>query len=155
ARAGINIIDASHSNGGTAYAAVAAPGDVHPYIYRTTDYGRSWTKIVAGLPDEGLVRVVREDPVKPNLLYAGTVTGAWVSFDRGNHWQSLQINLPHTVVSDIAIHDNDIAISTYGRGLWVMDDVRLSATRNRQSLRAVRRICTRLKRRTASAGTTI
>ncbi len=123
ARAGINIIDASHSNDGTAYAAVGAPGDVHPYIYRTTDYGRSWTKIVSGLPDEGLVRVVREDPVKPNLLYAGTVTGAWVSFDRGNHWQSLQINLPHTVVSDIAIHDNDIAISTYGRGLWVMDDV--------------------------------
>ena len=78
---------------------------------------------MSGLPDDGLVRVVREDPIASNLLYAGTVTGAWVSFDRGDHWQSLQLNLPNTVVSDITIHRNDLAISTYGRGLWVMDDV--------------------------------
>lgn len=123
ARAVVNIIDASHTNGAVAYAAVNAPGDPHPYIYRTDNFGRSWAKIVAGLPEDGLVRVVREDPVASNLLYAGTVTGAWVSFDRGDHWQSLQLNLPNTVVSDITIHRNDLAISTYGRGLWVLDDV--------------------------------
>jgi hypothetical protein len=122
-RAGVAILDASHSDAGVAYAAVNAPGDVHPYIYRTRDFGKSWTKIVNGLPAEGVVRVVREDPVSPNLLYAGTVTGAWVSFDSGDHWQSLQLNLPTTVVSDIAIHKNDLAISTYGRGFWIMDDV--------------------------------
>lgn len=122
-RAGIGVIDASHHDAGVAYASVTAPGDAHPYIYRTTDSGAHWTKIVAGLPDDALARVVREDPVDPNLLYAGTVTGAWVSFDRGDHWQSLQLNLPTTVVSDIAIHDNDLAISTYGRAFWVLDDV--------------------------------
>ncbi|MGI8509320.1 MAG: WD40/YVTN/BNR-like repeat-containing protein [Gemmatimonadaceae bacterium] len=123
ARAVVNIIDASHSNDAVAYAAVNAPGDSHPYIYRTADFGKSWTKIVTGLPDNGLVRVVRVDPIAPNLLYAGTVTGAWVSFDRGDHWQSLQLSLPNTVVSDITVHRNDLAISTYGRGLWVLDDV--------------------------------
>jgi hypothetical protein len=123
ARAGVEIIDASHKDPAVAYAAVSAPGDSHPYIYRTTDFGKSWSKIVTGLPDDGLVRVVREDPVAPNLLYAGSVTGAWVSFDRGDHWQSLQLNLPTTVVSDIAVHGSDLAISTYGRGFWIMDDV--------------------------------
>jgi photosystem II stability/assembly factor-like uncharacterized protein len=123
ARAVVNIVEASHTNVAVAYAAINAPGDLHPYIYRTTDFGRSWTKIVNGLPDDGLVRVVREDPVASNLLYAGTVTGAWVSFDRGDNWQPLQLNLPNTVVSDIAVHRNDLAISTYGRGLWVLDDV--------------------------------
>ncbi len=123
ARASIAIIDASHTDPAVAYAAVNAPGNSHPYIYRTRDHGTSWTQIVNGLPDEGVVRVVREDPMSPNLVYAGTVTGAWVSFDAGDHWQSLQLNLPTTVVSDIAIHKNDVAISTYGRGLWVMDDI--------------------------------
>jgi len=123
ARAVVNIIDASHKNGAVAYAAVNAPGNSQPYIYRTVDFGRSWTKIVSGLPNDALVRVVREDPVASNLLYAGTVTGAWVSFDRGDHWQPLQLNLPNTIVSDITVHRNDLAISTYGRGLWVMDDV--------------------------------
>ncbi len=122
-RALIDAIDASHTTAGVAYIAVRAAGDWHPYIYRTTDFGKSWTKIVSGLPDDAPVRVVREDPVAANLLYAGTVTGAWVSFDRGDHWQSLQLNLPSTVVSDITVHGNDLAISTYGRALWIMDDV--------------------------------
>ncbi len=121
--AAINIIDASHRQDGTAYAAVAAPGDAHPYIYRTTDFGKRWSKIVDGLPTEGQVRVVREDPIASNLLFAGTVSGAWVSFDRGDHWQSLQLNLPSTVVSDMTVHENDLDISTYGRGLWIMDDI--------------------------------
>lgn len=123
ARASVEMIDASHHEGGTAYAAAAVAGEDHPYIYRTSDFGKSWTKIVTGLPDDALVRVVREDPVAAKLLYAGTVTSAWVSLDKGDHWQSLQSNLPNTVVSDIAIHGNDLVISTYGRGLWIMDDV--------------------------------
>lgn len=123
ARAAVDAIDASHSNDAVAYAAVRAAGDAQPYIFRTADYGKTWTKIVSGLPGDALVRVVREDPVTPNLLYAGTVTGAWVSFDRGDHWQSLQLNLPNTVVSDMTVHGNDLAISTYGRALWIMDDV--------------------------------
>jgi photosystem II stability/assembly factor-like uncharacterized protein len=122
-RAGVVTIDASHRDAAVAYAAVNVPGDLRPYIYRTTDFGRSWTKIIGGLPEDGLVRVVREDPVSANLLYAGTVNAVWVSFDRGDHWQSLQLNLPTTIVSDITVHKNDLAISTYGRGLWVMDDV--------------------------------
>ena len=118
----VNVIDASHSKAGTAYIALSSR-DAHPHIYRTSNYGESWQEISSGLPDGEIVRVVREDPIDPNLLYAGTVTSVWVSFDRGDHWQSLQLNLPATVVSDLTVHDNDLAISTYGRGLWILDDV--------------------------------
>jgi photosystem II stability/assembly factor-like uncharacterized protein len=119
---GINVIDASHHEAGTAYIALLAR-DSHPHIYRTTDFGESWKEIVAGLADEGTARVVREDTADASILYAGTVTGIWTSFDRGDHWQSLQLNLPATVVSDITIKDADLVISTYGRGLWILDDV--------------------------------
>jgi len=118
----INVIDASHANAGTAYAALLSR-DAHPHIYRTTDYGSSWQEISNGLSDGAVVRVVREDPVESSILYAGTVTGAWISFDRGDHWQSLQLNLPATVVSDMTVHDKDLVISTYGRGFWILDDV--------------------------------
>jgi hypothetical protein len=118
----INVIDASHANGGTAYVALLSR-DGHPYLYRTTDYGATWQTITNGLRDDGTARVVREDPRDPHLLYAGTVTGAYVSFDRGDHWQALQLNLPYTVVSDMTVHDNDLVISTYGRGFWILDDV--------------------------------
>jgi photosystem II stability/assembly factor-like uncharacterized protein len=120
--AGINVIDASHANAGSAYAALLSR-DAHPHIYRTSDYGRSWREISSGLTDGEIVRVVREDPKDPNLLYAGTVTSVWVSFDRGDHWQSLQLNLPATVVSDLTVHDSDLVISTYGRGFWILDAV--------------------------------
>jgi photosystem II stability/assembly factor-like uncharacterized protein len=120
--AGVNVIDASHSNAGTAYVALLSR-DAHPHIYRTSDYGRAWQEISAGLTDGEIVRVVREDPKDPNLLYAGTVTSVWVSFDRGDHWQTLQLNLPTTVVSDLTVHGSDLAISTYGRGFWILDDV--------------------------------
>jgi photosystem II stability/assembly factor-like uncharacterized protein len=120
--AGINIIDASHKDAATAYAALLSR-DAHPHIYRTSDYGKSWQEISTGLTDGEIVRVVREDPVDPDLIYAGTVTSAYVSFDRGDHWQSLQLNLPATVVSDMTIHENDLVISTYGRGFWILDDV--------------------------------
>jgi photosystem II stability/assembly factor-like uncharacterized protein len=121
--AGIGIVDASHHDAGVAYASAEAFGDSHPYIYRTSDFGKTWQVITAGLTDNASVRVVREDPADPNLLYAGTVMGAWVSFDRGDHWQSLQLNLPNTVVTDMVVHDNDLAISTYGRALWILDDL--------------------------------
>ncbi len=119
---GINVIDASHRNPGTAYVALLSR-DAHPHIYRTSDFGKSWQEIATGLADGEVVRVVREDPVDPNLIYAGTVTSAYVSFDRGDHWQSLQLNLPNTVVSDMTVHENDLVISTYGRGFWILDDV--------------------------------
>src|SRR5262245_15459775 len=98
----INVIDASHANAGTAYVALLSR-DGHPHIYRTSDYGQSWQEISNGLTDSEVVRVVREDPADSSLIYAGTVTSAYVSFDRGDHWQSLQLNLPTTVITDMTI----------------------------------------------------
>lgn len=123
ARADVVNLDASHHDAGTAYAAVEVAGEMRPYLYRTTDYGRNWAAIVAGLPETVRARVVREDPRDPALLYAGTEMGAYVSFDGGDHWQPLQLNLPHTVVSDMKVHSNDLVISTYGRSFWILDDV--------------------------------
>jgi photosystem II stability/assembly factor-like uncharacterized protein len=120
--AAVNVIDPSHASAGTAYAALLSR-DSHPHIYRTTDYGQNWQDISSGLPDDGTARSVREDPKDPNLLFAGTVTSACVSFDRGDHWQSLQLNLPNTVVSDLTVKDSDLVISTYGRGFWILDDI--------------------------------
>lgn len=133
AHASVNLIDASHHAAGTAYAAVETFQDPQPYIYRTTNFGQTWQEIVAGLPAGIRVRVVREDPVNPNLLYAGTEMGAYVSFDRGGDWQPLQLNLPSTVVSGMTVHGNDLVISTYGRGFWILDDV----TPLRQAAQAV------------------
>jgi photosystem II stability/assembly factor-like uncharacterized protein len=118
----ITVIDASHGDAATAYVALLSR-DAHPHLYRTSDSGRTWQEISNGLTDGEVVRVVREDPADPNLVYAGTVAGVWVSFDRGDHWQSLQLNLPTTVVSDLTVHENDVVISTYGRGFWILDDV--------------------------------
>jgi photosystem II stability/assembly factor-like uncharacterized protein len=120
--AAVNVIDASHANTATACAALLSR-DGRPHIYRTTDYGQTWQEISSGLRDEGTARVVREDPTDPDLLYAGTVAGVYVSFDRGDHWQSLQLNLPTTVVSDLTVKDSDIVISTYGRGFWILDNI--------------------------------
>ncbi len=118
----VNVIDASHADAATAYVALLSR-DGHPHIYRTGNCGQVWQEISTGLTDGEVVRVVREDPIDPSLLYAGTVAGAWVSVDRGDHWQSLQLNLPTTVVSDLTVHGNDVVISTYGRGFWILDDV--------------------------------
>ncbi|MEZ5419373.1 MAG: hypothetical protein R2708_18820 [Vicinamibacterales bacterium] len=100
--------------------------DLTPYIYKTTDYGETWTRLTDGrngIPNDHPTRVVREDPRRKGLLYAGTEFGAFVSFDDGAHWQPLQQNLPATPVTDIKVHRNDLVISTMGRGLWIMDDV--------------------------------
>jgi len=116
-------LEASHHDAGGAYAAVFVSRDVGPYVYRTHDGGKSWQKITDGIPAEEHVWVVREDPVRRGLLYAGTENGVYVSFDDGDHWQSLQLNLPAATVRDMAVHDNDLAAATFGRALWILDDL--------------------------------
>ncbi len=122
-------VEASPFDAGTAYTAfnLQYRGDVAPHLYRTRDYGKTWTKIVAGLPATSpggaSVRVVRADPKRSGLLFAGTGSGVYVSFDDGDHWQSLMLNLPTTMVDDIAFHDDDLIVGTYGRGIWVLDDI--------------------------------
>ncbi|HEV2669877.1 MAG TPA: hypothetical protein VGU74_02200, partial [Gemmatimonadales bacterium] len=128
-RADILALEASHFDAGTAYAAVSlyTTGDYRPYFYRTRDYGKTWTAIVTGLatdePSGSFARVVREDPKRKGLLFAGTESGVYVSFDDGDHWQALQQNLPNTSYRDMVIHGNDLIVGTYGRGIWVLDDI--------------------------------
>jgi photosystem II stability/assembly factor-like uncharacterized protein len=118
-------IEPSHFSGELAYLAVDRHrlDDDAPYIYRTNDGGRTWTRIDAGIPRDNFVNVVREDPVRKGLLYAGTEKGIYVSFDDGARWQSLQQNLPMTSVRDIDVHGNDLVIATHGRGFWILDDI--------------------------------
>jgi photosystem II stability/assembly factor-like uncharacterized protein len=121
----VTQISASHFDEETAYASVSRfrINDERPYIYRTHDGGKSWKLITTGLPEIGPVDTVREDPVRKGLLYAGTENAVWVSFDDGDHWQSLQLNLPHTSMRDLWIHDDDLIVGTHGRGFWILDDV--------------------------------
>ncbi|HET7395576.1 MAG TPA: hypothetical protein VFK12_03990 [Gammaproteobacteria bacterium] len=121
----VGIIEAGHFDTDTAYAAIDRHrlDDYKPYIYRTHDGGKHWTEISNGIPDGSFVNVVREDPSKKGLLYAGTEFGVYVSFDDGDHWQSLQQNLPVTSVRDIDVHGDDLVIATHGRAFWVMDDI--------------------------------
>jgi photosystem II stability/assembly factor-like uncharacterized protein len=123
ANSNIILIEASPTNADTAYVVANGRNDLHPYIFRTRDAGKTWQKIVNGLPDNAIARVVREDPQRQDLLYAGTETGAYVSFDGGDHWQLLQINLPTVSVRDLHVHGNDLVAATYGRALWILDDV--------------------------------
>ncbi len=120
----ILALEASHHDPGTAYLTIGAMREsTPPYIACTRDYGGSWQKIVNGLPETEMVRVVREDPMRKGLLYAGTDTGVYVSFDDGDHWQSLQLNLPVSPVTDLDVHENDLVVSTFGRALWILDDL--------------------------------
>jgi photosystem II stability/assembly factor-like uncharacterized protein len=122
-RSNVNEIEASRHDAGEAYAVINAFQDSHPYIYRTRDYGKSWQPIVTGMPEAPIARIVREDPVRKGLLYAGTEAAAYVSFDDGDHWKSLQLNLPTTPVRDMEVHGDDLVAATYGRSLWILDDV--------------------------------
>ena len=121
----VTQISASHFDEETAYASVSRfrIDDSRPYIYRTHDGGRTWKLITAGLAEFGAVDTVREDPVRKGLLYAGTENAVWVSFDDGDHWQSLQLNLPHTSMRDLWIHDDDLIVATHGRSFWILDDI--------------------------------
>jgi photosystem II stability/assembly factor-like uncharacterized protein len=125
----ISNIEPSRFDAGTAYLAadVHELDDLDPYIFKTTDYGRSWKRISDALPRSALsfVHVVREDPVRRGMLYAGTENGVYVTFDDGTHWFPLQINLPHAPVSWLAVqpHVHDLVVATYGRGAWILDDV--------------------------------
>src|SRR6266508_1347874 len=121
----VSQIDASAFDAGTAYIAVKKPllEDFAPYIYRTHDFGRTWTKIVAGIASNDYTHVVREDPARRGLLYAGTQHGFYVSLDDGDHWQPLRTNLPDTQVSDIWVGENDLAVATHGRGFYVLDNI--------------------------------
>ncbi|HYK91563.1 MAG TPA: glycoside hydrolase [Acidobacteriota bacterium] len=121
----VTQIDASHFDTQTAYASVSRfrLDDLHPYIYRTHDGGRTWQKIVSGLADNASVNVVREDPVRKGLLYAGSELAVYVSFNDGENWQSLQLNLPASSMRDLVIHDDDAIVATHGRSFWILDDV--------------------------------
>jgi photosystem II stability/assembly factor-like uncharacterized protein len=121
----VSLIEASPFDPGTAYVAVDAHklDNFKPYIFKTSDFGKTWTKLVTGLPDNSYVHAVREDPKRKGLLYAGTETGIWVSFNDGSNWQPLQLNLPVTPIHDLIIHDDDLAVATHGRSFWVLDDL--------------------------------
>ncbi|HET6852199.1 MAG TPA: hypothetical protein VFH46_07730 [Pyrinomonadaceae bacterium] len=124
----VQYIEASPHRKGSAYFAVYRwlLGDYQPYIYRTNDYGATWTRLTDGkngIPIDWPTRVVREDPDREGLLYAGTEFGMFISFDDGDHWQPLQLNLPNVPVSDIKVHHKDLIVSTQGRAIWILDDL--------------------------------
>jgi hypothetical protein len=124
----VQYIEASPHRKGSAYFAVYRwlLGDYEPYIYRTDDYGKTWTRLTNGhngIPIDWPTRVVREDPAREGLLYAGTEFGMFISFDNGAHWQPFQLNLPNVPISDIKVHHNDLIVTTQGRAFWILDNV--------------------------------
>ncbi|HEY6927567.1 MAG TPA: hypothetical protein VI653_29090 [Steroidobacteraceae bacterium] len=121
----VTQIDASHFDDDTAYVSVSRMriDDMHPYIFRTHDRGKTWESISGGLPAAAPVNSVREDIQHKGLLFAATETAVWVSRDEGDHWDSLQLNLPHTSMRDLAIHDADLIVGTHGRSIWILDDI--------------------------------
>ena len=121
----ISMIEPSAFDPATAYIAVDRHelDDFKPYIYKTENYGKSWKKITNGLPDNTFVRAVREDPKREGLLYAGTETGVFISFDDGANWQSLQLNLPVVPIHDMVVKENDLVAATHGRSFWILDDL--------------------------------
>jgi photosystem II stability/assembly factor-like uncharacterized protein len=130
----ISLIEPSHFDAGVAYAAIERHrlNDRNPYLYRTRDYGKTWTAITTGLTDPNFVLAVREDPRRAGLLFVGTEFGVYASFDDGDHWQPLQLNLPVSSVRDLIVHGDDLVIATHGRSFWILDDItplRQAATR--------------------------
>jgi photosystem II stability/assembly factor-like uncharacterized protein len=121
----VSQIDASKFDAGTAYISVRRPllDDRTPYIFKTADYGRTWTKIVNGLGAEDYVHAVREDPTRRGLLYAGTQHGVYVSYDDGANWQALSLNMPDVPVADLIVERDELVIATHGRGFWILDNI--------------------------------
>ncbi len=121
----ISIIEPSPHDPATAYIAANRYkwDDFHPYLYKTNDYGATWTKITDGIADNDFTRVIREDPARRGLLFAGTETGIHVSFDDGAHWQSLRVNLPVVPIHDLVVKDSDLVVATHGRSFWILDDI--------------------------------
>lgn len=121
----VSILEASHSGPETAYAAINTLrlDDLHPHILRTRDGGKTWKEIVAGIPENENVNVVREDPKRKGLLFAGTERAVYTSFDDGDHWQTLRLDMPATSVRDLAIKNDDLVAATHGRGFWILDDI--------------------------------
>ncbi len=121
----VAIIDESRHNAGTAYVAAFRyqVDDRQPYVFRTRDYGKTWVKIVTGIKDGHFSRSIREDHVRPGLLFLGTEHGAYVSFNAGDNWQPLQLNLPDTPIRDLVVKNDDVVLGTHGRGFWILDDI--------------------------------
>src|SRR5437667_5404 len=121
----VSTVEPSPQDAATAYVGATRYklDDFRPYVYKTSDYGRSWKKIVTGIPETHFVRVVREDPARRGLLFAGTEFGMYVSFDDGASWQTLQLNLPVAPIHDLTLKDHDLAAATHGRAFWVLDDI--------------------------------
>jgi photosystem II stability/assembly factor-like uncharacterized protein len=121
----VSIIEASHFEAGTAYAAINSfrLDDLRAHLYRTRDFGKTWEEITKGIPDGGASNVVREDPERKGLLFAGTEGSVYVSLDDGDDWQPLELNLPHTSMRDLAVHGDDLIVATHGRSFWILDDI--------------------------------
>ncbi len=121
----VSMIEASPREAGTAYMAVERHklDDYAPYVFKTSDFGKTWTKLVAGLPPDDYVHAVRVDPRRAGLLFAGTERGVYLSFDDGGHWQPLQLNLPVAPVNDLIVKNNDLVVATHGRSFWILDDI--------------------------------
>ncbi|MBK6489731.1 MAG: glycoside hydrolase [Gemmatimonadetes bacterium] len=121
----VSLMDAGHFDSLTAFAAINTIrlDDLRPHIFRTRDGGRTWRRIVTGIDSGATINVVREDPKRRGLLYAGSETKVWVSFDDGDHWESLQVNMPATSIRDLVIKDDDLVVGTHGRGFWILDDI--------------------------------
>jgi photosystem II stability/assembly factor-like uncharacterized protein len=121
----VSILDAGRFDSNTAYAAInrIRLDDMHPHIFRTHDGGKTWKEIVNGLPDDAPVNSVREDPIRKGMLFAGTERTVYVSFDDGDNWQSLRLNIPPCSIRDLVVHDDDLVVGTHGRGFWILDDI--------------------------------